>query len=242
MRIITKCIFCKQDSTDSQSVEHIIPESLGNDELILDKGIVCDKCNNYFSREIEGPVSNLDGFRRLRFYELIESKRGRIPSNYALLCGDECIVHWQEINGEYCLMLGMSPETVDKFINNPPDMFLTKSIDLDDKEHEYEISRFLAKVAIEYYVYLHLQEYANSDEELDLNFDEQLSKIIKYVRLGRKDKKALEYEVSVHGEYRPLSGSPIEMEIGFSMEANELIFNLTIANTSFKLNLSKIKA
>lgn len=58
MRKIHYCIFCNQDSTESKSIEHIIPESLGNDELILDKGIVCDKCNNYFSREIENPVLN----------------------------------------------------------------------------------------------------------------------------------------------------------------------------------------
>ncbi|MCH5260230.1 MAG: hypothetical protein J1F18_10770 [Lachnospiraceae bacterium] len=105
MRIIKSCIFCKQDSTSSKSVEHIIPESLGNDELILDAGIVCDKCNNYFSREIEGPVLNLDGFKRLRFYELIESKRGRIPNCNVMLCGEECEVHWQEINGENSLMI-----------------------------------------------------------------------------------------------------------------------------------------
>lgn len=44
MRKIHYCIFCNQDSTESKSIEHIIPESLGKDELILDKGIVCDKC------------------------------------------------------------------------------------------------------------------------------------------------------------------------------------------------------
>lgn len=83
----TLLYFCNQDSTESKSVEHIIPESLGNDELILDKGIVCDKCNNYFSREIENPVLNLDGFKQLRFYELIKSKRGRIPNSDAFFVG-----------------------------------------------------------------------------------------------------------------------------------------------------------
>lgn len=36
------CIFCKCDSTNSKSVEHIIPESLGNKSHILRPGIVCD--------------------------------------------------------------------------------------------------------------------------------------------------------------------------------------------------------
>ena len=48
-----RCIFCKQDSSNSKNVEHIIPESLGSTKHILGKGIVCDKCNNYFSREVE---------------------------------------------------------------------------------------------------------------------------------------------------------------------------------------------
>lgn len=43
-----KCIFCKDSSDNSTSVEHIIPESLGNKD-ILPKGIVCDSCNNYFA-------------------------------------------------------------------------------------------------------------------------------------------------------------------------------------------------
>lgn len=36
MRVI-KCIFCGECSTNSKSVEHIIPESLGNKTLILRK-------------------------------------------------------------------------------------------------------------------------------------------------------------------------------------------------------------
>lgn len=44
MRKTHYCIFCNQDSTESKSIEHIIPESLGNDELILDKG---NKNNRY---------------------------------------------------------------------------------------------------------------------------------------------------------------------------------------------------
>ncbi len=45
--------FCKQCSDLSNSVEHIIPESLGNKNHVLPKGIVCDRCNNYFTLKIE---------------------------------------------------------------------------------------------------------------------------------------------------------------------------------------------
>ena len=218
MRRIQKCIFCKQDSTDSQSIEHIIPESLGNEELILDKGVVCDKCNNYFSREIEGPVLNLEGFKQLRFYELIESKRGRIPNSDALFCGEKCEVHWQKVNGENCLMIGMSPETIYKFFKNPPEMFFTRGFELNDKEHEYEISRFLLKIAIEYYVYLFLQSDVSNSEELNVEFDEQLNKIIQYVRVGRKDKKPIKYEVSELCNYKPMSNNSGSIQIGFVLE------------------------
>lgn len=235
MRIIKKCIFCKQDSTNSKSIEHIIPESLGNDELILDKGIVCDSCNNYFSREVEGPVLNLDGFKRLRFYELIESKKGRIPKSDALICGDVCDIQWQKVNSEYSLKIEMSPETIYKFFKNPPKMFFTKGFDLNDKGYEYEISRFLAKIAIEFYVYTYLKYENLSDDELDLEFDEQLSKLIKFVRYGRKDKKALNYEVHTNGDYKPMTNDINTIGIGFLPEAENLIFNLTINNTSFIL-------
>jgi len=45
-----KCIFCDNDNRNNfSSVEHIIPESMGNNTYILAKGWVCDKCNNTFS-------------------------------------------------------------------------------------------------------------------------------------------------------------------------------------------------
>lgn len=50
------CIFCKEESSNSRSIEHIIPESLGNKDHVLPPGIVCDKCNNYFARKIEKKI------------------------------------------------------------------------------------------------------------------------------------------------------------------------------------------
>jgi len=54
-----RCIFCKNPSDNSVSVEHIIPESLGNISHILPKGWVCDTCNNY----IAGKSKNLSSTR-----------------------------------------------------------------------------------------------------------------------------------------------------------------------------------
>jgi len=74
-----RCLFCKQDSFDSNSVEHIIPESLGNTTAILPKGMVCDKCNNYFARKVEKPFLETSAIKALRFREAIPSKKGVVP-------------------------------------------------------------------------------------------------------------------------------------------------------------------
>lgn len=39
-----QCVFCHKNSVASKSVEHIIPESLGNKHHFLPKGYVCDEC------------------------------------------------------------------------------------------------------------------------------------------------------------------------------------------------------
>src|ERR1035437_2287572 len=74
-----KCIFCRSISSDSKSIEHIIPESLGNKTHTLPKGVVCDKCNNYFANKIEKKVLELAYFKSLRGRNVIETKKGKIP-------------------------------------------------------------------------------------------------------------------------------------------------------------------
>ena len=73
------CIFCKIESKNECSVEHIIPESLGNIKHTLPRGVVCDKCNQYFARKIERPLLESEMFKFLRANRRIPNKRGRIP-------------------------------------------------------------------------------------------------------------------------------------------------------------------
>lgn len=75
-----RCIFCKRPSLSSQSVEHIVPESLGNTDHTLPRGVVCDACNNYFARKVEKPVLDSPMMRLLRSDRQIPNKRRRIPS------------------------------------------------------------------------------------------------------------------------------------------------------------------
>lgn len=82
-----RCIFCKFDSAGSRSVEHIIPESLWNTKQILPPGVVCDKCNNYFSRKVEKQFLGSPEIERLRFHQAIPSKKGRIPPIQGVISG-----------------------------------------------------------------------------------------------------------------------------------------------------------
>ena len=75
-----RCIFCKADSTATRSVEHIIPESLGNIDHTLPLGAVCNACNQYFGRKIEGPLLGSGMFRLSRADMRVANKRGRIPT------------------------------------------------------------------------------------------------------------------------------------------------------------------
>ena len=80
-----KCIFCKQNSDNAKSVEHIIPESLGNKSHVLQKGVVCDKCNNYFARKIEKQVLELPYFKSLRHRNEILSKKNKLPTEIGFI-------------------------------------------------------------------------------------------------------------------------------------------------------------
>jgi hypothetical protein len=74
-----RCIWCKQISDSSKSVEHILPESFGNQAHTLPRGWVCDQCNNYFSRKVEGPFLNSYYGKAIRFEAAIPNKKGRTP-------------------------------------------------------------------------------------------------------------------------------------------------------------------
>jgi hypothetical protein len=46
---LKNCIVCDTPNI-AESVEHIIPESLGNKTYVMGKGSICDECNNRFSK------------------------------------------------------------------------------------------------------------------------------------------------------------------------------------------------
>jgi hypothetical protein len=79
-------IFCKQDSTGAQGVEHLIPESLGNTKSVLLRGTVCDRCNNSFAGKGLPLVSGV--LCDLRAWYRVPPKQGVHPSVYSYLLAD----------------------------------------------------------------------------------------------------------------------------------------------------------
>jgi len=73
-----RCLFC--DGTGPFStVEHVIPESLGNDDFLL-RGEVCDQCQRYFGKEVEKYVLEKTPIAVWRALLGIQSKKGKLPS------------------------------------------------------------------------------------------------------------------------------------------------------------------
>lgn len=70
------CLFCQSDKPFT--VEHVIPESLGNDDLVL-VDQVCEACNNHFSK-LEGLVLQKTPLAFWRAQLGIKTKRGKLPS------------------------------------------------------------------------------------------------------------------------------------------------------------------
>lgn len=84
-----RCVFCKLPSHDTKSVEHIVPESMGNKRRVLRRGLVCDSCNNYFARKVEAPLLAHSSFRNLRARWQVPTKRGAKPFWQGVVAGTD---------------------------------------------------------------------------------------------------------------------------------------------------------
>ena len=82
-----KCIICDSED-ESKSVEHIVSESFGNKEYVMQKGEVCDICNGRFSKCEQSALSNsVFVMERARFG--VESKKGRTAKDSDFIFTDE---------------------------------------------------------------------------------------------------------------------------------------------------------
>lgn len=180
-----RCIFCKQNSDNSSSREHIVPESLGNEDHILPPGWVCDACNNYLSRKVEAPFMNSHYGKHSRFEMRIPSKRGRVPSVRGF--------HPQSMTQVELLFdkdglsfFAADGEDETRFIKalrtqSRGTLYVPTS---GDTEQSYETSRFIGKLALEILAYRFMDVSGWNDELVEKH---ELDELRNYVRRGRPD-------------------------------------------------------
>lgn len=143
-----RCLFCKNDSSTSRTVEHIIPESLGNVSHTLPPGVVCDQCNNYFSHGVEKPFLESAPLLLLRFEQAVPSKRGKVPPVVGLVLPDMPAVVTRESHGKTGMSLMVDPSMIPRLLRAKKGaLILPRST--DNLPDGAIISRFLAKVALE---------------------------------------------------------------------------------------------
>lgn len=183
-----RCLFCKQDSSTSKSVEHIIPESLGNTTFVLPKGVVCDKCNNYFARKVEQPFMESIDIKTLRFREAIPNKRGIVPPLDGFLSGGIPVKVYNPLPGipifarKKDVIFAIEPKYADIAKLSQHSTIITPAFtDEMIPQNTTIISRFVAKVAFESLA----QRLSEHDGGLDYLIDEPMYDPIRdYARLG----------------------------------------------------------
>lgn len=74
------CVFCLGRQEGFTSVEHVIPESLGNQELVLPRGVVCDTCNTTRLSYLDGRLCSFAPYSMLRTVQGVKNKRGKHPA------------------------------------------------------------------------------------------------------------------------------------------------------------------
>lgn len=147
-----RCLFCKEDSSNAKSVEHIIPESLGNKTITLPLGYICDKCNNYLAREAEKPFLERMDMRLLRFQESIPSKKNKIPAITGIMDGIPVEVKKDIHEGEVVFGIGMPEELLLPFslrLQGHHRMIVPAYSDDIIPSQDAITSRFVGKIALE---------------------------------------------------------------------------------------------
>lgn len=166
------CLFCKAGSDNSRSLEHIIPESLGNRSHVLHPGVVCDGCNNYFSREVEKPFLELAAVSMLRFHQAIPSKKGKVPAVAGILLpGLIPATVWRHPFPDAELHLDLTEDAIQRMLTMTEGrLVLPMSA---EQPSGPIVSRFCAKVALEAMAsrletYPDGLEYLVNESQLDL--------------------------------------------------------------------------
>ncbi len=175
-----RCIFCKQLSDDSKSVEHVIPESLGNKSTVLPKGAVCDSCNNYFASKVEKHVLDSNEFTQLRFNQLVKNKKGRVPKA-KILFGSHVVTAKRNDKLDFSFSSEDFRKIEEYLENSDKGEMLIPMGGAPASDHY--ISRFLAKMALEAFAFRSFKVESWNDYIVD---HEQLDPIRRFARQPKR--------------------------------------------------------
>lgn len=175
-----RCIFCKEPSDSCRSKEHIIPEALGNTEHLLPEGIVCDNCNSYFGRKIEGPLLGSIYFAHLRSRQRIMNKRNIVPPQRGWFPSARIVVKLQpEKDGSTSVQAACESDEaafVKELLSDESGSFY---IPISGQIDKRLITRFLGKVGLEVLAQCLLQVDGWNEELVEKR---ELDELRRYVR------------------------------------------------------------
>ena len=232
-----RCIFCKSDADSSRSREHIIPESLWNVSHVLPPGIVCDKCNNYFSREVEKPFLESPAILALRFQEALPSKRGIIPPIAGMVLPNIPAYVCRHTEGQFIGSITIPEQFVPAFMQKSEGRLV---FPVGGAPPQGKIlSRFLAKIAMEAMAQ-RLLEFPAMLEQLAT--DTQTDAIRNHVRRGEIDLWPVHVRRIYDADARVVYGQPqLEQTVHefdfLQTEQLELYFVLALFGIEMTINM-----
>ena len=166
-------MFCKYKNNTFLTIEHIIPESLGNKAYVLPRGIVCDKCNQYFSK-LENYFCHHHISAATKLLYLDKTKKGKPPS-LPLQKGEARKNKTGRIKFKQSVLPGKEAEQLSIiFLAN--DVIIQGSWPLPETDSE-KISRFLAKCGIETLYF----------KEGKLAYEKEFDLVRQYARYGGRN-------------------------------------------------------
>lgn len=242
---LRECPFCREvilsplsEANNAKSEEHILPLSLGNEDLIIPKGLICDKCNNYFAREIEKPFLNNDAIRLLRSYHTVPSRKKKVPPIEAYINNEIAQIEIDPKNN--CSFISLSPETIEKICSGDISCFITRSVDPASLVGNYHVSRFLVKVFLEMCLLYQFEYNKDKIYHTFFVFDETMDDLLSYVRFGNRNKKVYSYSVSQVENTKPFQddGFVASVDMLWDDEKQLMGMRLQLYELEFKLEVS----
>lgn len=181
-----QCIFCHKDSIASKSVEHIIPESLGNKHHFLPKGYVCDECNNYFAVKIERELLDQPYFKSMRFRNEITTKKGKHVKEKMIFPGAMMACDVEMQTTDKGRIVSLNDELLFEAIKDGKTHTMYSLYYPEPDYPSTNMSRFIAKCAFEYFLYnVGEENYEMCVQELLGDKSDVLKVLREYARYGK---------------------------------------------------------